>query len=445
MAQWGTGQWGGMQNCGYPTSAAPGASNVSDEARELQQKLSDAKKELSTKKTEKKRVERELEKARKDVTDVMQSGYADFVLNHIENGRQCENYHSARPVKTTPFKADEWDSVCLSGAGAVSSEVCSEYRDSDSKVNANVCAKALPIVRRKSAELEKIDSAIQNLNRTVADLGDDLKEAKKNPTEGSVCLECLQRNNGYQAQSPQTNWTGVAANVGLGLASMYAGYQTNKTIAQYNSNLGYATQPTSTLGYGYPYFAAAAYGAMGSGIGQGGFGCGSGIGGTGNMNGYMGMSGPYGSGSLYGGTGGAFGYPQNMMGLQQMGGGMYNTGLGSWGMAGPWGSSQQMTSMYPGLTGYGYSNMGLGYSGAGTNLNSMQMQLAYMMSRIQSLQYGSGLYTNSYGSLTNTGTYSTSGSITGGSLLGTSSLYPSYYPTGTYSYPTTAVTPLTGR
>ena len=404
---WGNGQWGGMQACPYQTNpmamGAPGASNVSDEVRQIQDDIKDAKSKLASKKSQKKTVDRDMEKAHKDIEDVIQGKYAEFVFAHIENSRECEEYRPEEgaattsrgrpkaPAKTGPFSSDEWQDLC-EGRGAVSGEVCVNYKGTSGKASTGNCQKALPVYRKKYAESQKLQDEVDSIDREVGSLNDKLKDARQDAIaaqkDGSdVCLECLARSNGYTVQPQQsTNWPGVIAGVGMGLAGMYAGYKTNQVTAQYNSNIGFATQPASSFGYGYPYFNAAMYGAMGGGVGQGNFGCGAGYGGTGNVNGMMGMGGPFGNnsmyGNMYGNNGGAFGgYPQNMQ-SPQMGGGMYNPGMGAWGMAGPWGNQNNMSGLISGgpngmgamggmQPGMGYGNMSGSPYGAMSGMNGM--------------------------------------------------------------------------
>lgn len=411
---WGTGQWGGNQACPYQNNpmamGAPGASNMSDEVRELMDNLKETKSKLAAKKSQKVKLERDLDRSRKDIEDALQSNVADFIFAHMENSRNCDEYfppenapaaRSSRP-KTTPstgpFEKQEWAELC-SGHGGISPRVCTDYRGDEKRASSSNCQKALPAYRKNFAASQKLQDEIDGLDRTIETMNDNLKDARKEASlpkdGGGYCLECMQRNSGYQmqAQQPSTNWGGVLANVGMGLAGMYAGYESNKTTAQYNSNIGFATQPTSSFGYGYPYFQAAAYGAMGGGIGQGSFGCGAGYGGTGNMNGMMGMGGPFGNnsmyGNMYGNNGGAFGgYPQNMMG-SQMGGGMYNPGMGSWGMAGPWGNNNNMSGLISGGGLNGINGMN------GMNPYGQQMGSPYgnMMNPMMGLggQIGGGL------------------------------------------------------
>lgn len=401
QAQFGTGMYGGMQACPYPVAAASGASSVNDGVKDVQKEIDETKRAITSKKSEKKRLDRDVEKAERDITDTVESGYAEKVIEHMQNSRACEEYkpekgselggpaddevvrapgvggeedgkpiarrgrnERSRPgVRTQPFKYREWMSVCM-GPGKVTSEVCTEYRSSDARTSSSVCAAALKTYRSKYNEAQKAQSEIDNLSRALERLNDDLKDARqaaiderKAQTEGGYCAECAARNSGYTYQQQQPNYLSLAMGVGMGLAGMYAGYQTNKTVAQYNSNLGFPTQASpSALSYGFPYFMGGLYGAIGGGMGSGGFGCGSGYGGTGFGNGPYGMMGPFGSGGLYGNMGmnSPFGYP-GMSGMNGMGGGMYMPGMSPWGMNGM-GMGMGMNPMM-GMNGMGMNGM----------------------------------------------------------------------------------------
>jgi hypothetical protein len=230
------------------------------------------------------------------------------------------------------------------------------YRNSEkSRGESGRCKKSLSEYRQKYFESQKMADEIEDTEKKLEQAKQDIlqaaKDAKENgtngfggggaggnfagrgATEGGVCMECMAKGNGYFTQQPnnQTNWASVAANVGTGIAAMYAGYQQNKMVAQYNSNAGWPTQSYPTWSYGLPYMAQGLYGALGGSTGQGTFGCGTSAGSVGGM------------------TGGAFGYPQSMYG----GTGGYSTGMIN---------NYPMMSMYGSMNMYGNSTNSYPYS-----------------------------------------------------------------------------------
>lgn len=221
-------------------------------------------------------------------------------------------------LDTRPFGPGQWGAVCdPNRSGGVFPAVCdySQFRqqDGDSRGDVRNCKKGLSDYRKYYSQSQKLQREIDSLERSIARAKDDMKDAKqamiddmRSNTEGGICVQCMANASGYayQSQNNSPNWAGVVGNVAAGLLGIYAGYQTNKMVAQYNSNLGFPTQPYPAVGYGLPYIAAGIYGALGGGTGQGGFGC----------------------GGLGGGMGGAFGYPGGMYG-PMMGGGMYMPGM----------------------------------------------------------------------------------------------------------------------
>ncbi|KYG69400.1 hypothetical protein AZI87_09475 [Bdellovibrio bacteriovorus] len=455
QSMWGTGMWGGMQGCSYQTRAGNGATNQDDETKEIQSAISEAQKQLKTKKSEKKKTDRESERHKADIEKTVSDDYAQFVFEHIENNRQCYEYKGLQEegefsaqgqqgseqlpgTAMTPvhgFTISEWKQYCDPGkAGSVSASICSNSRFKPSeggRSDANTCKKGLSEYRKSYAKSQKLQREIESLESLIERSKEDLKDAKQNAleeqrermtaqTEGGICVECMQQGNGgYQYQKPQTDWANVIANVGTGLLATYTGYQQNKMVAEYNSNIGWPTQSYPSWSYGFPYLAAGIYGALGGGTGQGAFGCGNGMGGTGNMNGPMGMMGAYGTGSLYGnmGMGGAFGYPAGMMG-NTMGGGIFNGGMGPWGMSGYGGMSGypmmgmgSMMGMGNMMGGYG-SMMGVGgIMGMGNMMGSMMGGYGTMMGSMMS-GYPMGSMMG-YGNMMGYGTMMGMGSMTG--------------------------------
>ncbi|UXR64896.1 septum formation initiator family protein [Bdellovibrio bacteriovorus] len=403
VSMWGTGIYGGMQSCSTGMKAGNGATSVDDTTKEIQAEIQEAQQQLKAKKSEKKKIDRTLTRTRQNIEKSIASDYADFIFEHMENSRRCEEYRgmqsenqdftaegqegeatlpNASMIPVHGFTVSEWRQYCDQGkSGSVSGSVCTniKFKETDGgRQDATTCKKGLTDYRKQHSQSEKLQREIEGLEDTIARAKEDLKDAKQDAlearreglaqTEGDICIECMQQGSGGQSQRPQTDWANVIANVGTGLFASYMGYKQNQMVAEYNSNAGWPTQSYPALSYGYPYLMSGLYGAVSGATGQGTFGCGSTMGGTGNMNGPMGMTGAYGMGGMYGSAGGAFGYPAGMMG-NNMGGGIYMGGMSPWGMNGGvpsygygmgnmmgYGSmmgNNMMSSMMGGLVGYG--------------------------------------------------------------------------------------------
>lgn len=327
---WGTGMYGGMQACGYPQQVSQGAVSEDDSVREAREAISELQAQLKAKKSEKKKVDRQTDKARQDIEKGISDEHVGFVLEHIENSRQCMAYkdfqgveqsHSSGDEGTatipqgnmTPiqsFSLDEWRTYCdRSRAGSVNGALCvdAKLQKREGRSNASVCKKSLVEYRKNYALQDKLQGEIEDLEARIKDAKEEFTDARKQAaedrksnTEGGVCVECMARSNGNSVVQPQTNWASVIGNVGVGLASIYMGYKTNKMISNNNANLGWPTDPYATQGYGYGLGAIATgmgqvlgggsgiYGSISGGMSTGSFGC------AGNNGGPYGMMGPYG-------------------------------------------------------------------------------------------------------------------------------------------------------
>jgi hypothetical protein len=389
---WGTGVMMGQQSCPYNVSAGDGASSYLDEYNEVKKAKSEEEAKLREMKRKLRNLEKSLDKEREAIEDTIDSRYTSDLIAHMDGTHTCQDYdydeitptktnttvdQDGEPVmpsadapqvgaqtgmtKLTGFSPKQWRGVCQAGKGVVNTAICTTtgFASSDrGKYSPNDCKKALTSYRKDTVDYQKTQTDIERSEDRIANYKEQLpelmrdakqryKEDRQAGTEGDVCLTCIAGGSGYVSERQSPDWAGVAANVGVGLAAMYMGYQQNKMVAQYNSNLGWPTQSYPTWGYGLPFLANGLYGALGGGIGAGGFGCAGGIGGGGFGTGYMGGMGPFGlGGGLYGnaGIGGAFGYPNGMMG-SPFGGGMYAGGMGPWGMGGMGGMG------YPGMGG----------------------------------------------------------------------------------------------
>ncbi|HWU43067.1 MAG TPA: hypothetical protein VN132_06505, partial [Bdellovibrio sp.] len=233
MAQtsmWGAGVYGGMQGCAYPRTAGSGAQDGNDEIKEIQQNIQDMQKQKKQKQTEASRLEkREMKESLAAINDVLSSGYADFVIDHIDNGRSCVEYsgvgnpgdvvangsdggsavQSPGQTPTKPFPPDEWSKLCdRDKPGAVSGSVCvtAKYRAEEKGTHTiDECKKALVDYRKQKQQKDRLMKEIASLDRDLERAKDRLKDAREDAaqakrdgpsgvdtdTEGGVCLKCL--------------------------------------------------------------------------------------------------------------------------------------------------------------------------------------------------------------------------------------------------------------
>jgi hypothetical protein len=390
--QWGSGQWGGSQGCGYQQQTAQGAVSEDDPLQEMLSEIQEIKTQLKEKKSELKKIDRLSQRSHEKLDESLSPEAATMVFSHIENNARCSEYQglaNAAPagsvggsqgdvpvaaaqdnmLEVQGISVADWSKHCdRTKPGSVRESICSMTAapgEGSRRADPSSCRKSLVEYRKNYASSKKLATEIEGLQdtldarkRDLTDLKKDLREeARDATTQGDYCAECEKRGNGYTYQQPQTNWGGVLANVGTGLLASYMGYKSNKMISENNAELGFPTYNSnySALGYGMPYFQAGLYGALSGGQGQGGFGCG------GNSN----------------QAGGAFGYPNGMMG-GSMGGGMYMGNPMMMGMNG-------MNGM-----GSGMMNGGMMMSGMGMMSNGM-MSSGMMMSGGLGMMTGMGM------------------------------------------------------
>lgn len=299
---------------------------------------------------------------------------------------------AAEELTIEPEKlAHEWSEVCdlqRDPKGALKATICQKnYLLGGLQSNRASCQEAIlnyPKTFRRIAsinrEIEIKQDAIKSAQAQIPDLQKSMKEEQaearrqrlEETREGGVCAECLASSTGQGSttsfQSGQPNWSGVIGNSVMALLAYSSTKDFYNGVSDRNADLGFPTQMPMTS----PFMAAAPgiMGAIGAGLGQGSFGCAGNSGGTMGMNGAMG---PYAAMMGSGQIGGAFGTPSWALN-GQMGGGMYNNGLGSWGMNGPWGLSSTGLGMYPQqmLAGQLGLNGGLG-TGLGLGLGNSMM------------------------------------------------------------------------
>ena len=406
QAQWGTGMYGGMQSCGYPTADADGASSYIDELREIADQIKEVQEKIRTLKKEKRESEKEIIKYKATMERSFNADGMDIINTHVDEGYSCRSYKGigdkvAESGSTTgavngadvkqndigniePNKVinlETLKSICPADkTNLVGNKLCNVktlFIAESIKIDKSACSaavnnypKSVREVKVLTAQIEALNESVKLLKKQMTDARkvavEDIKDALRERTEGGICLECLTSSSATY-QKRETDWPGVAANVFTGLAGLYMGYKTNQMVSDYNSSIGFASQPNiSSMAMGFPYLLNGVYGALGGGVGSGAFGCGGTVGGGGNWNGPYGMAGPFGMGGLYnpGAAMGPWGYPQGMVGAG-MGGGMYMPGMGPWGMNGPWGLNPMGMGMFPGAGaavagGFGFQMPGYG-------------------------------------------------------------------------------------
>ncbi|WP_413292681.1 hypothetical protein ACLSU7_14760 [Bdellovibrio sp. HCB185ZH] len=390
----GTGVYGGMQQCPYNYGGGQAAVSEDDDVADLKQQIAEMKKEKAEKKSELKKAERDMKYARRDIEDVVADNYAQTLFEHMDGSKSCDEYEgysenftadgivegeddqpkAAPKSKAGDFSAGQWNGldskmnyVCnRSQRGAINPAACfAPFQVQDRKLGSvDRCKAGLKSYSASTLKANKLRSDIENIDRSIEYAQDRLKDARKDAlqarqdaqreqTEAGICPDCAASGNGYTYTKPQTDWTSVIANVGMGLFGTYLGYQQNKYAIENAANLGYPMNPAPSFLMGFPYLAtgltqalgggSGVYGAMSTGIGAGGFGC------AGQNGGAYGMYGPYGGANGTGMWGNPYGMPGG-----SMGGGIYAGGMGPWGMSGPMGG---MMGGYPGM------GMGMAYPG----------------------------------------------------------------------------------
>lgn len=434
QSMWGTGVYGGMQGCSYPMQVAQGAVSEDDATREARERIKEIQEQIKEKKSEKKKADTLAKRSRDEIEKGIASEYSDFVFEHIENSRRClqyKEYGSSLPepevqahgeiagqpiaeanmISVQSFSAEQWTRFCdANRPGSINPSICSDPQTqgrSGGNRSAQSCKKGLADYRKNYAMAEKLQGEIEDLQEDLKDAKSSLTDARreaaeerKEQTEGGVCIECMAKSNGQTPVQPQTNWASVLGNVGVGLASIYAGYQTNKMVTENNANLGWPTNPYASQGYGYGLGAigtglgqalgggaSGIYGSMAGSMGTGSFGC------AGTNGGANGMMGPY--GGMNGN--GMWGNPYGMSNYNSMmGGGMFNSGMGSWGMNGYNSSQYQQQMMQYQMQ--QYSQQMQRYQA----VSSLQQEMYSLMARMQQIQYSGttgylGGATSSYG------------------------------------------------
>ena len=404
QSYWGYGLQGGLSNCGYQVSQAEESSSYKDEIDELKKQMTEWKKEVSQLKRELSREQTELRKHDSTLRGNFDSDVYTFVKSHFDSQNRCSEYagqtapsSDAKPETATiggappldrkmkrlkdddsdetpeiasiePARlAKEWTDVCdvqRDPKGALKSAIClKNYLMSGSKANRAECQtavlnypKSARNIRNIKREIEAKQEAIKAAQAQIPELQKSMKEEQAEARrqrieeirEGGICVECLSNSTGQNTgmasnslQSNQPNWGGVVGNSVMALLAYSSTKNYYGNMSDKNAELGFPTQLPMTS----PFMAATPgiIGAIGAGLGQGSFGC------AGNSGGISGMGGSMGAYSALGGSGqigGAFGTPQWATN-NQMGGGMYNQGVGSWGMNGPWGLSSTGLGMYP--------------------------------------------------------------------------------------------------
>jgi hypothetical protein len=231
------------------------------------------------------------------------------------------------------FTPAQWTDVCMPGKnGGVRPTVCSRPPYSSlRKRNGSEedCRKALNTLINLTKDYQALESKeltskrnVERLEEDLAyekDLPSDMRTSSREGTEGKICYECLRAE---QEARQRAQYASLAV-AGVGAVDMFIDYKKAKQIAEYNSQLGWATQPYPGSGVGPTLIAQGLAGYINGGIGSGSFGCASGVNGTGPVI-YP----------QFGGGNSALAYPPGTYAPPQAGA-MYNPGAGPWGPNGP--------------------------------------------------------------------------------------------------------------
>lgn len=276
-----------------------------------------------------------------------------------------EPFCESNPRSSAPFAAEVWGDAC--SGSTINGSICRQGVDQGPGFNGSACSDLIKKWYQRKAAVDEAQNEVaqaelerDSIKAEKSELSESLREAKREAREEyrrtvseGGCVGCMVQNSSRYQQARTPNWLDVGGNLLLGLGSMYFGQQQQRYISDNNAKLGFPTQTYPAIGYGFPYFGNALYGALGGGMSQGGFGCGTGFGNGG------------------GGGGGAFGYPGGMGG-NPMGGGMFNGGFGP----GALGFGQNGGMMNGGFAMPGF---GMGNFMPGAAMPGGYMQNAYMM------------------------------------------------------------------
>ncbi len=383
----GTGYYGGMQQCPYPTRIGREAFSMSDEEKEERREIVKRKKELKLRKLEVARAEKQREFAGAKLERFFEGSVAEFLTGvHIEKLNKCENYKVHPSLKcfakaddkgtSTAGEADEkgkevakenlskcgekddvpdllaksWiksdadggGGYCAanndSSKGSINPAICSDSKlrpESDRKnksYSISDCTKALKDYRKfrieqgnAQAKYDRAKDEIEDREFAASNARERAALDRKYKMEDTEgdCEDCDEESRGYSFKKPKRDWPSIIGQVGLGLGLGFLGKKYDDRNAEYQAQLGYP--PTQ----GYPTAVSMGLPFILGGV-YGAMNGGTGAGGFGcggNTYGGGGANGVYGP---FGANGGAFGYPQKMYGAP-WGGGMYNPGIGAYG------------------------------------------------------------------------------------------------------------------
>jgi hypothetical protein len=244
-------------------------------------------------------------------------------------------------IPVTGFTPSQWNEVCdRRRDGGVSQIVCSRSPYTSVRKRAGSdedCRKALNTLMDRTKDYQALEAKETASNRKISRLEEELEYEKSLPvelrtttkqtTEGGYCAVCEQA----AQEARQRQQYAALAMAGVGAVDMFIDYRKAKDIAQYNSALGWATQPSPGSVAGPFLVAQGLAGYISGGTGLGTYGCATGINGAGNINGPMAQYPMYGANS----NNPATMYPNGVYGVPQAGA-MYNPGVGPWGPNGPY-------------------------------------------------------------------------------------------------------------
>jgi hypothetical protein len=380
---WGSGMSGAVQDCG-------GDYEITDEAEEERGALKKLQIKIKELKEKKRKLEEQHKKAEKDynrhveiIEKYLKADVAIFVEKHAQNEFDCKKYTNfftdsnevTRPLSKAisekltitdeknnpvgrgdidpePFKASEWDNLCMDNGG-IKSEVCGG-KYSDGKTNIASCSNSIKKIAATNSKMGKLQTEIDELEDTISEeesnlsdaksaVGKAIREAQREQLEGG-CEECDKGGNGYvyKKKGPGIGKTIFAGAAALGMIA--AGYFGTKNAAKVSAQLGQPYHPNAVANA----TVATGMGALGVYNQMLDGGCSASMGammGPGGMMGY--------SPNMYGSMPGAGMYmPNSMPGM--MAGMMGGMMPGMMGMAG-----MGMQGMFPGMASMGMPGMGV--------------------------------------------------------------------------------------
>ena len=263
QAQFGYGMYGGMQACPYNYGSASGAVSEDDTIKDINDAIKELQKQRKAKQSELSKIDNYrtgISGTRKTINEFLSPDYAQFVIDHMEGGKDCKEYigvgdaeatmsqgekggqgvQNPASLTTKPFEASKWGRICdANKPGYVSGGVCedSTYRNAEkTTVTVRQCKEAVLLYKQQFDKKERLKTEVAALDRAIQDQRDRLsdertriaeerREEQRQRLEGGICEGCAMRGNGYTYQKPETDWvaTGLSAVGNIALGALFQG------------------------------------------------------------------------------------------------------------------------------------------------------------------------------------------------------------------------------